>query len=150
MRDGGRAVELAQSVVDEHPALNHLETLAMALAEAGRFDDAVTWQQRALEAERQAAGGNSPQRLDRLALLPGPPAVAGALTASGAGLAAGASFWPPLAAAGQKTPRTQQTGSGSGARRAVGHALRDRAVDLLRSHQDAHRHLDAAAGVQGH
>ncbi len=68
VRDGARAVELAQSVVDEQPALDHLETLAMALAEAGRFDDAVHWQERALEAERQAAGGNSPQRLDRLAL----------------------------------------------------------------------------------
>lgn len=68
VRDGARAVELAQSVVDEQPALDHLETLAMAMAEAGRFDDAVLWQQRALEQERQAAGGNSPQRLDRLAL----------------------------------------------------------------------------------
>ncbi|MDE2852280.1 MAG: tetratricopeptide repeat protein [Acidobacteriota bacterium] len=68
VRDGARAVELAQSVVDEQPALDHLETLAMALAEAGRFDDAVLWQQRALEQERQTAGGNSPQRLDRLAL----------------------------------------------------------------------------------
>lgn len=68
VRDGARAVELAQSVVDEQPALDHLETMAMAMAEAGRFDDAVTWQQRALEAERQTAGGNSPQRLDRLAL----------------------------------------------------------------------------------
>lgn len=68
VRDGDRAVELARSVVDEQPLVDHLETLAMALAEAGRFDDAVTWQQRALEAERQAAGGNSPQRLDRLAL----------------------------------------------------------------------------------
>ncbi len=67
-RDGARAVELAQSVVDEQPALDHLETLAMALAEAGRFDDAVAWQERALERERAEAGGNSPQRLDRLAL----------------------------------------------------------------------------------
>lgn len=68
VRDGARAVDLAQSVVDEQPALDHLETLAMALAEAGRFDDAVLWQQRALEQERQVSGGNSPQRLDRLAL----------------------------------------------------------------------------------
>ncbi len=67
-RDGARAIELAQSVVDEQPALDHLETLAMALAEAGRFDDAVAWQERALERERAEAGGNSPQRLDRLAL----------------------------------------------------------------------------------
>ena len=68
VRDGARAVELAQSVVDEQPALDHLETLAMALAEAGRFDDAVAWQERALERERAEAGGNSSQRLDRLAL----------------------------------------------------------------------------------
>ncbi len=68
VRDGARAVELARSVVDEQPLVDHLETLAMALAEAGRFDDAVLWQQRALEQERQTAGGNSPQRLDRLAL----------------------------------------------------------------------------------
>ena len=67
-RDGGRAVELAQAVASEQPAVDHLETLAMALAEAGRFDDAVAWQQRALERERAEAGGNSSQRLDRLAL----------------------------------------------------------------------------------
>ena len=67
-RDGARAVELAQSVVDEQPALDHLETLAMALAEAERFDDAVAWQELALERERAEAGGNSSQRLDRLAL----------------------------------------------------------------------------------
>ena len=68
VRDGARAVELARSVVDEQPAVDHLETLAMALAEAGRFDDAVSWQQRALDRERETAGGNSPQRLDRLRL----------------------------------------------------------------------------------
>ena len=68
VRDGARAVELAQSVVDEQPLVDHLETLAMAMAEAGRFDDAVAWQQRALEQERAEAGGNSSQRLDRLAL----------------------------------------------------------------------------------
>ena len=68
VRDGARAVELAQSVVDEQPAVDHLETLAMAMAEAGRFAEAVSWQQRALDRERKATGGNSPQRLDRLRL----------------------------------------------------------------------------------
>ena len=68
VRDGERAVELARSVVDEQPALDHLETLAMALAEAGRFEEAVSWQQRALDRERETGGGNSPQRLDRLRL----------------------------------------------------------------------------------
>ncbi len=68
VRDGARAVDLAQGVVNEQPVLDHVETLAMAMAEAGRFEDAVLWQQRALEQERQTGGGNSPQRLDRLAL----------------------------------------------------------------------------------
>ena len=68
VRDGERAMELARSVVDEQPAIDHLETLAMALAETGRFDEAVSWQQRALDREREATGGNSPQRLDRLRL----------------------------------------------------------------------------------
>ncbi len=68
VRDAARAVELARSVVDEQPAIDHLETLAMAMAEAGRFKDAVSWQQRALDRERETAGGNSPQRLDRLRL----------------------------------------------------------------------------------
>ena len=68
VRDGERAVELARSVVDEQPALDHLETLAMAMAEAGHFEEAVSWQQRALERERETGGGNSPQRLDRLRL----------------------------------------------------------------------------------
>ena len=68
VRDGERAVELARSVVDEQPAIDHLETLAMAMAEAGRFEEAVSWQQRALDRERENAGGNSPQRLDRLRL----------------------------------------------------------------------------------
>ena len=68
VRDGARAVELARSVVDEQPAIDHLETLAMALAEAGRFEEAVSWQRRALDRERETAGGNSPQRLERLRL----------------------------------------------------------------------------------
>ncbi|MXX75238.1 MAG: tetratricopeptide repeat protein [Holophagales bacterium] len=68
VRDGERAVQLARSVVDEQPALDHLETLAMAMAETGRFEEAVSWQQRALDREREAGGGNSPQRLDRLRL----------------------------------------------------------------------------------
>lgn len=68
VRDGERAVELARSVVDEQPALDHLETLAMAMAEAGRFAEAVSWQQRALDRERETSSANSPQRLERLRL----------------------------------------------------------------------------------
>ncbi len=68
VRDGARAVELAGAVVDELPAVDHLETLAMAMAESGRFEEAVHWQQRALDRERETSGGNSPQRRDRLRL----------------------------------------------------------------------------------
>ncbi len=68
VRNGERAVDLARSVVEEQPALDHLETLAMALAEAGRFDEAVSWQRRALDRERETAGAASPRRLDRLRL----------------------------------------------------------------------------------
>ncbi len=68
VRDGDRAVELARAVVDEQPVVDHLETMAMALAEAGRFEEAVAWQQRALDRERETSGGSTPQRLDRLRL----------------------------------------------------------------------------------
>ena len=67
LRDGPRAVTIAQALVDREPTLDHVETLAMALAEAGRFDDAVTWQQRAIE-HAAAAGGPSAASRRRLDL----------------------------------------------------------------------------------
>ncbi len=66
--DGARAVELARAVVSEQPALDHLETLAMALAAAGRFDEAVSRQEEALELERRSTGVNSGERRQRLDL----------------------------------------------------------------------------------
>ena len=66
--DGFRAVELAEAVVAEQPVLDHLETLAMALASAGRFDEAVARQQEALELERRSTGMNSGERRHRLDL----------------------------------------------------------------------------------
>ena len=66
--DGARAVELAEAVVSEQPALDHVETLAMALAAAGRFDEAVARQQEALELERRSTGLNSGERRHRLDL----------------------------------------------------------------------------------
>ena len=66
--DGARAVELAQAVVSEQPALDHLETLAMALAAAGRFEEAVARQQEALAMERRSTGVNSDERRQRLDL----------------------------------------------------------------------------------
>ena len=66
--DGARAVELAHAVVFEQPALDHLETLAMALAAEGRFDEAVSRQEEALELERRSTGVNSDERRQRMAL----------------------------------------------------------------------------------
>lgn len=58
LRDGARAVELAQRAFELRPSPVHAETLAMAYAEAGRFGEAVEWQQRALQAMgRETAGG---------------------------------------------------------------------------------------------
>lgn len=52
VRDGQRAHQLATLAFEQHPSLDHAETVAMALAELGRFDEAVEWQRRVIaEAE---------------------------------------------------------------------------------------------------
>lgn len=44
VRDGARAVELALEVYQKVPSAESIETLAMAYAQAGRFDEAIEWQ----------------------------------------------------------------------------------------------------------
>ena len=44
VRDGERALEIAQRVFATQQSIEHAETIAMALAETGRFADAVAWQ----------------------------------------------------------------------------------------------------------
>ena len=59
LRDGQRALALAQRVIERQLTLDHAETLAMALAEVGRFEEAASWQQRVLDeasSNRAAAG----------------------------------------------------------------------------------------------
>ena len=48
VRDGPRALELAQTVAREHRTAGVAETLAMAFAELGRFEEAVEWQRFAM------------------------------------------------------------------------------------------------------
>jgi tetratricopeptide (TPR) repeat protein len=55
VRDGARALTVVAPLVDSgqrSPALS--ETMAMALAEVGRFDEAVRWQREALDLARRA------------------------------------------------------------------------------------------------
>jgi tetratricopeptide (TPR) repeat protein len=52
VRDGKRALELAVAVWNAQPAVGHAETVALALAETGQCDQAVEWQQKAIEAAR--------------------------------------------------------------------------------------------------
>jgi tetratricopeptide (TPR) repeat protein len=54
-RDPARALEIARGLVAKQPSSAHLETLAMALAAAGDFDDAVSTQERAVAAVDSAA-----------------------------------------------------------------------------------------------
>ncbi len=49
VRDGERAVQLAQALYEEVPTPESMETLAMAYAQAGDFAAAVEWQQRLLD-----------------------------------------------------------------------------------------------------
>ena len=56
IRDGDRALDLAQRVFQQAPSLEHGETLAMSYAEAGSFEGAVEWQTRVLEEVRRRGG----------------------------------------------------------------------------------------------
>lgn len=53
VRDGERALELATEVFQSYASVEHGATVAMALAELGRFDEAAAWQQRVIERARQ-------------------------------------------------------------------------------------------------
>lgn len=63
LRDAARALELAVKVFSARPVPEHGETLAMAFAEAGRFDDAVELQ-RTVVAQLTRTGA-APGMLDR-------------------------------------------------------------------------------------
>jgi tetratricopeptide (TPR) repeat protein len=54
VRNGPRALALMETLTKTERGAAVLETMAMALAEVGRFDDAVDWQRRAIAAARAA------------------------------------------------------------------------------------------------
>jgi tetratricopeptide (TPR) repeat protein len=53
LRDGKRAVDLALKVHAARATATYTETVALAMAEAGRCAEAAEWQQKAIEAARQ-------------------------------------------------------------------------------------------------
>ncbi len=65
LRDPNRAIEFAQQAVAANPSATHLDTLAAALASAGRFAEAIETQRRAIELASEA---EKPDFLDRLTL----------------------------------------------------------------------------------
>ena len=52
IRDGKRALRLARTAFDGENSLERAETVAMALAETGQFEEAVLWQERVVEQAR--------------------------------------------------------------------------------------------------
>ena len=58
LRDGPRALDLAQRIYQAIPNVQHAELVAVALAETGSCDAAVQWQRKALEAAQKAAAND--------------------------------------------------------------------------------------------
>jgi tetratricopeptide (TPR) repeat protein len=54
VRDGGRALSLMQDLLKQQKTIGLAETMAMTMAELGRFDEAIAWQREAIAAARQS------------------------------------------------------------------------------------------------
>jgi hypothetical protein len=54
VRDGARAVTIAQGLLQNQRTLELMQTMAMALAEVGRFEEAAQWQRDAIAAAAQS------------------------------------------------------------------------------------------------
>ena len=63
VRDGARAVTLMERLMAGQPTLVMAETMAMALAETGRFDEAVSWQRDAVASAAEAGRDDLVARL---------------------------------------------------------------------------------------
>ena len=75
LRDGERALDLAQRVFEARQTVDHAELLALALAELGRCGEAAQWQARALESARELGADGRVPRLTAVLLeyQAGPP-----------------------------------------------------------------------------
>jgi len=65
LRDGQAAQTMAQAVFEAEQTLEHAETLAMAYAEVGQFDQAVALQQRIFETVSEAGDANAVRAAER-------------------------------------------------------------------------------------
>jgi tetratricopeptide (TPR) repeat protein len=63
VRDGQRALELVQTLAAEHKTTSVAETMAMALAEVGRFADAAEWQRLAMVVAVDAGHPDAARRM---------------------------------------------------------------------------------------
>ena len=65
VRDGREALATARALFDARPGFEHAETVAMALAELGRFDEAIAWQEQAVGLAGQGGRDAEVKRLQR-------------------------------------------------------------------------------------
>lgn len=63
VRDGQRALDLVEALAEKHKTTSVAETMAMALAEVGRFREAVEWQRLAMSVAVDAGHANVARRM---------------------------------------------------------------------------------------
>lgn len=63
VRDGQRALDLVQTLAEQHKTTSVAETMAMALAEVGRFREAVEWQRLAMSVAADAGHADIARRM---------------------------------------------------------------------------------------
>jgi cytochrome c-type biogenesis protein CcmH/NrfG len=63
VRDGRRALDLAEALTQDHKTTSVAETMGMALAEVGRFAEAAEWQRLAMSVAVEAGQRDAAQRM---------------------------------------------------------------------------------------
>ena len=65
LRDGPKALQLAKSVFQTRKSIEHAETVAMAFAETGNYDEAKKWQKKAIDVAMIEKRADAMPRLKR-------------------------------------------------------------------------------------